>query len=352
MNNSFEQSAKNKMQNIIKTAHEIENKVEFVDHEYIKRNEKFFSKFFEYSDVCNDIVSFIKEQTNFKYEPFKNISVDGILDSATKLVYVSKLSKVFDYPFIDKIDSNWKFDKLEDSFIKFIENNDSSTIIEYKLLKSLLGKFIILMCSDVERCFIQEQSNMNIDIKKYLEHWVSKMNTFANYKNNVSKGWSVFINTLFDSKEVFNYKSQEHLHELLKTCYSSHFLMESLAANILKTFQTSILIDYFHAIKYVFIWVRMISILIQNYMNNVNNKLNSINHKESLINDIYMLTCVIVSMYEDNYFISSILPKSLPTNENLSEETQLYFINHTIKGPQYMILKQLELSACCVLNIR
>ena len=251
MNSKYEQDAKNKMKHIIETAHEIENKVEFVDYDYIKKNERFFSKFFEYSDVCNDIVSFIKEQTNFKYEPFKNISIDNVLDQATKLVYVSKLSNVFDYPFINNIDSNWKFDKLEDSFIKFIESNNSTSNIEYKLLKSLLGKFIILMCSDVERCFVQEHININTDVKKYLEYYVSKMNHFASYKNNISKSWSVFINTLFNSKEVFNYKSQEHLHELLKTCYSSHFLIESLAANILKTFQTSILIDYFHAIRYI-----------------------------------------------------------------------------------------------------
>lgn len=333
-----------RMNNIIKTAHEIENKVDYVDYDYITKNERFFSKFFEYSDVCNDIVSFIREQTNFKYEPFKNISVDGIIDSATKLVYVSKISKIFNYPFIDKIDSNWKFDKLEDSFIKFIEMNDSTTYIEYKLLKSLLGKLVILMCSDVERCFIQEHSNVNIDVKKYLEHWISKMNKFGSMKNNVSKGWSVFINTLLDNKETYVYKSQEKLHDILAICYSSHFLMETLIANILKNFQTSVLIDYFHAIKICFIWVRMISILVQNSMKNINKD-------NSLMNNIYMATCVIVSMYEDNYFISSILPKSLPNNENLSEETQLYFLNHTIKGPQYMILKQLELSGCCVLNI-
>lgn len=345
MNTKFERAAENKMKKIIETAHEIENKVDYVDYDYIKKNEKFFSKFFEYSDVCNDIVSFIKEQTNFRYEPFKNISIDGVLDSATKLVYVSKLSKVFNYPFIDKIDSNWKFDKLEDSFIKFIEdNNDFTTAIEYKLLKSLLGKFIILMCSDVERCFIQDHTNINPDIKKYLEHWITKMNVFSSYKNNVSKGWSVFINTLLDSKETFIYKSQEHLHNILSTAYSSHFLMESLAANILKNFQTSILIDYFHAIKFIFIWIRMISILIQKSMSNFD--------RDTLINNIYMLTCIIVSMYEDNYFISSILPKSLPNNDDLTEETQLYFLNHTIKGPQYMILKQLELSSCCILNVR
>ena len=343
--------AKNKMEQIIKTAHEIENKVESLDFDYVKKNEMFFSKFFEYSDVCNDIMSFIKEQTNFRYEPFKNINIDDVIDSARKLVYVSKLSKIYDYPFIEKIDSNWKFDQLEDSFISFIETNEDSSIMEYKLLKSLLGKLIILMCTDIERSFMidyeKPKENITPDIKKYLNHWISKMDKFSKSKNNISKGWNVFVNTLLNPQEVFVYKSQKQLHDILMNAYSSHFLMESLAANILKTFQTNILIDYFHAIKFCFIWVRMISILIQNNMKSMKKQ----SHNE-LMNNIYMVSCVIVSMYEDNYFISSILPKSLPTNENLSEETILYFINHTIKGPQYMILKQLEYSGCCVLNLR
>ena len=347
--NSIENDSKNKMEQIIKTAHEIEDKIETVDYEYVKKNEKFFSKFFEYSDTCSDIVSFIREQTNFKYEPFKNINIDGVIDSAKKLVYVSKLSNIYKFPFIEKIDSNWKFDQLEDSFISFIETKEDSTIIEYKLLKSLLGKLVILMCSDIERSFMNESKKENItpDIKKYLERYIIKMNKFEKTKNNISKGWSVFVNSLLNSQEVFVYKSQEQLHDILLKAYSSHFLMESLIANILKTFQTNILIDYFHAIKFCFIWVRMVSILIQDSIKSINR----ISHEE-LMNNIFMVSCVIVSMYEDNYFISSILPKSLPTNENLSEETILYFINHTIKGPQYMILKQLEYSGCCVLNIR
>lgn len=357
-----ESDARNKMEQIIKTAHEIEDKVELLDFDYIEKNEKFFSKFFEYSDVCPDIVSFIREQTNFKYEPFKNISIDGVIDSARKLVYVSKLSDVFEFPFIKKIDSNWKFDQLDDSFLEFIEQNENSTAIEYKLLKSLLGKLVVLLCSDVERSFVIESSGKSEtetngmkreiqtqkpEIKKYLEHWILKMEKFGSIKNNVSKGWSVFVNSLLNSQEVFVFKSQEQLHDILLKCYSSHFLMESLIANILKTFQTNILIDYFHVIRLCFIWVRMVSILIQNSIKSSKRK----SHKE-IMNDIFMLSCVIVSMYEDNYFISSILPKSLPTNENLSEESILYFINHSIKGPQYLILKQLEFSGCCVMNIR
>ena len=337
------EQAKKRMEEIIKTAKSIEDKIDGLDIEYINKNYRFFSKFFEYSDVCEDIVSFINSQTNYKYEPFKNISMNGILDSAKKLVYVSKLSDVFDYPFIKNIDSNWKFDKIEDSMISFIETNEASTIIEYKILKSLLGKIAILMCSDIERSFILDKPNINQDVKKYLETWTSKMEKFGTLKNNISKGWSVFINSLFNTKEVFRYQSKEQLHEILQTCYSSHFLMESLLGNILKTFQTNILIDYFHVIKSIFIWIRLVSILIQKHCHM---------ERTELMNNIYLISCVVCSIYEDNFFISSVLPKSLPSNDNLSEETILYFINHTIKGPQYMILKQLENSGCCILNLK
>lgn len=343
-----ERTAKETMEKIIKTAEEIAPKIKTLDFDYIHSNERFFSKFFEYSDVCPDIVAFIRGLTNFKYEPFKNISIDGILNASEKLVYVSKLSNVFNYPFIEKIDSSWKFDKLEESFITFISKNESTTTLEYKLLKSLLGKLVILMCSDIEQAFSVNKPNVRPETRKYLMSYISKMEAFGSLKNNVSKGWSVFVNALLNDTEMFTFKNQQQLHQILEQAYSSHFLIESLLANILKTFQTNILVDYFHCVKACFIWVRLVSILIQQ-----NSTMTSkIMSHDELMENIFMISSVVVSMYEDNYFISSMLPKSVPSNDNISEETILYFVNHTIKGPQYMILKQLENSGPCVLNIR
>ena len=343
-----EKFAEETMKKIIETAEEIAPKIKTLDFDYIHSNERFFSKFFEYSDTCPDIVSFVRGLTNFKYEPFRNISIDGILNASEKLVYVSKISKAFDYPFIEKIDSSWKFDKLEDSFIAFISKNESTTVLEYKLLKSLLGKLVILMCSDVEQSFSVKKPNIRPETRKYLMSYISKMESFGRLKNNISKGWSVFVNTLLNDTEMFNLRNQQQLHLILEQAYSSHFLMESLLANILKTFQTTILVDYFHCVKACFIWVRLVSILIQ-HNSSMTSKIMS--HDE-LMENIFMISSVVVSMYEDNYFISSMLPKSIPSNDNLSEETILYFLNHSIKGPQYMILKQLENSGPCILNIR
>ena len=336
------QQAKETMEKIIKTADDIKDKVKLLDFDYVNKNSVFFTKFFDYSGYCPDIVSFIRGITNFKYEPFKNISLDNISNSAEKLTYLSKLSEIYNYPFIKNITADWKFDKLEDSIISFIETNEQSTIIEYTLLKSLLGKLIILMTSDVERAFSLGKSNMSPNIKAYLNNWVDKMKKFGTIKNNVSKSWSIFINTLFNESEIYIFKNGEQLENLLIKGYSSHFLLEALAANILKSLQTSILIDYFHAIKFIYIWCRMVSIMVQKY---------NFSSREQLMENLYVLSRLISSMYEDNYFINSILPKSLPSNDNLTEETILYFVNHTIKGPQYLIIKQLENSAPFVLDI-
>ena len=207
-----EKTAKETMKKIIETAEEIAPKIKTLDFDYIRSNERFFSKFFEYSDVCPDIVAFIRGLTNFKYEPFRNISIDGILNASEKLVYVSKLSKAFDHPFIEKIDSSWKFDKLEESFITFISKNESTTALEYKLLKSLLGKLVILMCSDVEQAFSVKKPNVRPETRKYLMSYISKMEAFGSLKNNISKGWSVFVNTLLNDTEMFTLRNQQQLH--------------------------------------------------------------------------------------------------------------------------------------------
>ena len=342
-----ENHVKNMMSKIIETANEIKDKVQTLDFDYVNINEKFFSKFFQYSSICNDIKTFIQEQTNFKYEPFQNISVTNTLSAPEKLVFISRLSNIFNEPFINSVDANWKFDKLESAIIKFIEKFNKSTDIEYKLIKSLLGKMIVLMLSDVEQAFATENVNMNEDCEKYLKSYVESMTSFGNIRNCISKSWSTFVNCLFNKSEAFILKHDdlETPEKLLMDGYSNHFMLEIFAANILKTFQTNIMIDYFHAIRYCYIWVRLVSILIQN-------SLEKGLDKNKLMENIYTISVVITSMYEDLYFISSILPKSLPMNEDLSEETILYFLNHTIKGPQYMILKQLELSGPCILNIR
>lgn len=331
------------MERILKAANDMKDKVDTLDFDYVAKNEHFFTKFFEYSDVCPDIVSFIKALTNFKYEPFQNISLDNRLNAPERIVYIYKLSDIFNYPFIDSVNINWKFDKLEDSILSFISEHEDSTVIEYKLLKSLLGKLIILMCSNVEQAFADKKSNINPDTEKYLSNWIDKMSEFGKMKNNVSKSWNIFINTLMNSSEIYVHESDAKLHELLACGYNSHFLLESLAANVLKTFQTTILVDYFHAIKSVYIWVRLVSILIQKY---------KLTPPDQLMNNIYLISTIVIAMYEDNYLISSILPKSLPSNDSLTEETILYYLNHTIKGPQYFILKQLQYSGPCVLNVR
>ena len=330
------------MKKIIETANEIKDKVDTIDIEYVLKNERFFAKFFEYSGYCEDMKSFITSQTNFKYEPFQNISIGKTLNAPEKLVYIYKLSQIFEEDFIKSIDVNWKFDKLEDFLLEFISKNPESTIIEYKLLKSLLGKFLILLGSNIEQGFCLEKININEDTETYLKTFTSKIQST---KNNMSKSWDTFINSLFNKTEIFILRDKEKFEKLIEEGYKNHFLLETLVGNFLKSFQTNVLVDYFHAIRLSYIWCRLVSIYIQKTLKKGFDK-------NKLMEDIFIISSIIASMYEDFYFISSILPKSLPTNDNLTEETILYFLNHTIKGPQYIILKQLEYSGPCVMNIK
>ena len=61
------------------------------------------------------------------------------------------------------------------------------------------------------------------------------------------------------------------------------------------------------------------------------------------LTDMIAICRAVMVDYESTYFATSMIPRSMPkTEENMSEEFKLYYISHTLTGPQYFLLKQLE----------
>ena len=124
-------------------------------------------------------------------------------------------------------------------------------------------------------------------------------------------------------------------------CYkdNDNFVIEQLVANTLKTFIPTIAYSYFTYIKNIYLIGRLLSIY-------ANKQLYKGKSKEQIEIDLYIIASALTIEYEINY-IANINVRCTPICKNgkeLSKQTELYYINHLIAGPQYCLLKQLELS--------
>ena len=62
--------------------------------------------------------------------------------------------------------------------------------------------------------------------------------------------------------------------------------------------------------------------------------------------DILLLGRVALFVYQNSRYLQNSLPRNLPlSNEELSEQLQMYYLNHTMLGPQNILLRMME-KAC------
>lgn len=337
---------------IKKKAEKIENNDEYkLDIDYVLNNEKFFLSFFNYSlnfDNDMNITQIVHDWTNFNYLPYGELKTNYIKNPGERLVIIDKLSKIFSYNFMNTMtNKNYRFDTLNFEICKFIGNLQKSekevTNFEYRFIKNILGKLLICLLSSVDRAFSKDSVQINIVFKKAVSCYLKELSYLLKDDNRITYSWNIFEKHLFMSKfdsEIFKYKNAEDLREKLTECYNddSEFLIEQLIANTLKCYIPTIAFSYFSVIKNVYLISRLLSVY-------VNKKLYLGKDRDEIMNDLYIISSALTIEYEIN-FLANINIRCSPTcrNNELSKQTEVYYINHLIAGPQYFILKQLELS--------
>ena len=113
-------------------------------------------------------------------------------------------------------------------------------------------------------------------------------------------------------------------------------MVENLLGNILKCYLPSIALNYFYAIKSIYIIARLTSLYIQ---------LGLFKGKstEEVMNDLFVIGASGAIVYENKSFIFKQATRSLPGYDKpLSNETKLYILNHLMTGGQFYILKMME----------
>ena len=353
INESLRQQSKR----IAKQAEQLKKAGDFQpDYEYIEANMNFFYKFL--SNDCNfdrdmNISQIMHEWTNFKYSPFSELRTNYIKQINERVVCVEEMSKLFKYNFMTYMNhTNYRFDSLSFELCKFIGiTKDADKIpfnFEYAFVHSMLSKLLICMLSTVDRCFADKKVQLNINFKKAIKTYLNEMSHILSTHNKISTSWEVFEHCLLVSShdsQIYSFKGCDDLHDKLIECAKDakkpqpEFLLEQLIGNTLKTYIPTVAYSYFMVIKNIYIMGRLISI----YMNK---KMNKDKTDREIMYDFFVIANTLTIDYEVNY-LANLNTRSAPVcrnGEEMNKQTEMYYINHLIAGPQYYILKQLELS--------
>ncbi len=324
-----------------------------IDYEYYDTNRQFFKQFMDYSInntiTTMDVKRYVNSLTNFNYNPFEGIRSNLLFSVQDRLLYIHELGKIFDTDFLGTIDIQFKLHDIDGKLAKFIRKEEVPfNDFEHRLIKNMMGKLLLGMFSNVERAFVQDNHCLSPDYLKNIKDIDKTMRDVCYSDKYVMKSWSMFMNKLTDTKTMFKFKDYIDLSEKLKLCYDNKFPIEILMADCVKALIPSIGLNYINAIKSVYLVGRLISIYVQKYM-----------HKRAVeelaerirLTDMSGICRAVMVDYESTYFATSMIPRSMPkTEEGMSEEMKLYYISHTLAGPQYFLLKQLEYTLPCLVT--
>ena len=80
-----------------------------------------------------------------------------------------------------------------------------------------------------------------------------------------------------------------------------------------------------------------------------NHEIGSIKYQQE---DLILIAKICSIIYQNTRLNQNTTGRQLPAyNEKISEITQMYYLNHTIVGPQFLLLKLMEKSIICIDDI-
>ena len=302
-----------------------------------------------------DTNEYINNTTVFKYNAFDTPNMSMQHTIPEKVVYIKKLNQIFDHEFINNKTGDFHFNDLDKQIVTFLYKykNYGTTKIEYGIIKSLMGKLIISLNTSCELALRDNtKPTLNTEFKQAVIRDIECMKYIQSTDGKLYTSWKTFLNSLFSldsDKLIYVHNNYKSLNNKLKTAYDSDFLTENLLANMLKCYLPSIAINYFYVIKSIYLIARLLSIYIQEkkYMKN-----NAFKEFDDIVNDIYTIGTIGTILYENKVFILKQIPRSLPRyDKQISEQTQMYILNHLLTGGQYYILKMLEESLPVVASL-
>lgn len=340
------EKAKETIKTIEEKAKLIEENSDFTfDEEEYKNNKDVYRNFIFNNDLHSinnygiDINNYINYYDLYKYQWSNGPNSNLIIEIPQQLVYVHKLNKLFDFQFIQQTDVSIKFNDLDRMVCAFIKQNSCDTYkLSYDILKCLMKKILIVSLSNVESAFRSEKIWISPSFKKFALNDVIIMQSLS---GKLKDSFKIFIDELFKTKDCKIFNNTKILDKLVHTI--NDFELEEVLANSIKCMTPCFILDYFNAIKSLYIYCGLLNI----YMNKISKK-ELILHKE----DLELIGKISSIIYQNTRLYQNTTGRQLPMFENkISEETQMYYLNHTIVGPQFLLLKMLEKSSSYLYEI-
>ncbi len=261
----------------------------------------------------------------------------SIIEVPLQLAYINRLNKLFNSKFIQEADSNLKFTDIDRSICSFLlsakPNNHNLT---KTLLDNLLKKMILLTFSTVESAFRSTNIWIKPEFKSLIKSEIVMMQGLPPY---LKQSFNAFVTELLELERAQIFNRSERLDYVIHV--NTPCIIEQTLARIIKTMTPMFIYDYFEAIKSIYLFCGLFEVYLDRWvMNKDGNKKSS----EEMRQDVDTIVKVAVITYQNTRLYQNSTARSLPHLEEstLSEQAQMYYLNHTLVGPQYQLLRCFE----------
>lgn len=310
----------------------------FDEYEYRKNKDKykefiFNDNLYGITDRGIDTNLYISHYELFSYVWSNGPNSSLIIDIPHQLILIHHLNKLFNFQFIQQSDVSIKFNDLDRMLCAFIKQNQVETYkLSYDVVKSMLKKLLVSSLTNVEFAFRSDKIWISPSFKKFaLSDVIMMQSLHGKFKNS----YKIFIDELFKTKDSRIFSNTKVLDKLVHTI--DDYELEEVLANSIKCMTPCFILDYFNAIKSIYLFGALLNI----YMNRV-----SKNMLELKKEDIELIAKITSIVYQNTRLNQNTTGRQLPLYDGkISEETQMYYLNHTIVGPQFLIVKMLEKSS-------
>lgn len=329
---------KNTIEEIEKAADKIEQTQDFtysLAEEDYKKATEFLSKtsITGITELGIDTNKFINSfgvyTMNTKAGPDKGL----FIEVPQQLVLINKLSKLFNHHFLQKSDTQIKFTDLDRSICSFIKDKQISQTyaVSYALLKEMFKKMLICSLSTIEGAFRSTNNWMIVDFKNLI---IKDTIMLQCLPDKLKVSFNKFVEELTKIKDAHIYS------DIQKLDYTIHLAkdleLEQILAMSIKCMSPCIMYDYFTAIKSIYIFCGLYNTYIDMLKSNPKTQ-------QEISNDVsLMIKCCNIS-YQNIFLYQNSAQRTIPySKEKMSEELQLYYLNHVLSGPQFYLIKIFE----------
>ena len=318
-------------------------------------NENGTSNFITDRGISTD--KYISEMIDEKYSSQAQPK-DSCIDSTPKqLIYISRLSKQLGTQLLKQSDTQLSFNNIDLLLCDYFKNNKIPDYkISYTILKEFFKKLIIVSLSDIELAFRSQNNWISNTFKRMILKDVVMLQSLP---PKLAKSWKIFVEELCKTNDVRIFNDISKLDYVIHI--SEDFIIEETLAKSIKCMTPCFIYNYYNVIKSMYLMCGLIDKLFDDVKNDriksndrkendekENNdendeKENKKEKDEILYSYVTNIAKIPIYLYENTRLNENSTARRLPySKEPISQELQMYYLNHTIIGPQYKLLKSME----------